>query len=48
MRSALRKRPDGLACAAAALFPASTRLGREPAPATVPARTSRLSAGSGQ
>jgi hypothetical protein len=48
MRSALRKRPDGLTCAAAAHLPASTRLGPEQATATVPARISRLSAGSGR
>ncbi|CAM5572616.1 putative protein OS=Streptomyces aurantiogriseus OX=66870 GN=GCM10010251_59690 PE=4 SV=1 [Streptomyces aurantiogriseus] len=48
MRSALRKRPDSLACAAAALFPASPRPGREYAKATMPTRDSRLSAGSGR
>ncbi|MDX2819925.1 hypothetical protein PV416_02260 [Streptomyces ipomoeae] len=48
MRSALRKRPDSRARAAAALGPASSRLARMHARATVPARTSRLSAGSGR
>lgn len=48
MRSALRKRPDGLACAAAAPFPAPARLGRERTRATAPAYTSLLSAGSGR
>ncbi|NGO46206.1 hypothetical protein [Streptomyces ureilyticus] len=48
MRSALRKRPDGPACAAAALPPASARPGREHAPATVQAHASDVSAGSGR
>ncbi|MDX2823130.1 hypothetical protein PV416_18955 [Streptomyces ipomoeae] len=48
MRSALRKRPDGRACAAAALYPVSPGIERERIPATVPTRTSRLSAGSGR
>lgn len=48
MRPALRKRPDCLACAAAALLPAPARLGRERTRATAPTRTSRLSAGSGR
>lgn len=48
MRSALRKRPDGLACAAAAHFPAPARLGCEHVPATMPTHTSRLPAGSGR
>jgi hypothetical protein len=48
MRSALRKRPDGLTCAAAPLVPASPRLGHEHALATMPARACRLSVGSGR
>lgn len=47
MRSALRKRPDGLTCAAAHL-PASTRQRREHVPAAGPARPSHPMAGSGR
>ncbi|MBC2901093.1 hypothetical protein [Streptomyces cupreus] len=48
MRSALRKRPDGLTCAAAALVPASPRLGHEHALATMLTHASHLSVGSGR
>jgi hypothetical protein len=48
MRSALRKRPNGLACAAAAHFPASTHRRREHVPAPGPARHFHLMVGSGR
>ncbi len=48
MRSALRKRPNGLACAAAAHFPASTRRRREHGPAAGPARHFHPTVGSGR
>lgn len=48
MRSALRKRPNGLACAAAAHLPASTRRRCEHVPAAGPARRFHLMAGSGR
>ncbi|WP_181810983.1 hypothetical protein [Streptomyces ipomoeae] len=48
MRSALRKRPDSRACAAAALGPASLRLAREHASTTLPARASHLPFRSGR
>ncbi|MFF7899662.1 hypothetical protein ACIP4X_29550 [Streptomyces sp. NPDC088817] len=47
MRSALRKRPNGLACAAAARFPASTHR-REHVPAAGPTQPSHLTVGSGR
>ncbi|WP_158073039.1 hypothetical protein [Streptomyces kebangsaanensis] len=48
MRSALRKRPNGLACAAAAHFPASTRLRREHVPAAGLMQPSHPTIGSGR
>lgn len=48
MRSALRKRPDSRACAAAAPVPASPRFARKHAWATVSARASRQPFGSGR
>ncbi|MGW0708951.1 hypothetical protein ACWD4G_23880 [Streptomyces sp. NPDC002643] len=48
MRSALRKRPDSRACAAAAPVPASPRVAPEHAQATVPTRASHLPFKSGR
>lgn len=48
MRSALRKRPNGLARPAAARFPAAARRRREHVPAAGPARPSRPTTGSGR
>lgn len=46
MRSALRKRPEGLACTAAAHFPDPDRGRRDGAPAAATTRASRLADGS--
>ncbi|MFF4863488.1 hypothetical protein ACFY3J_17450 [Streptomyces sp. NPDC001231] len=48
MRSALRKRSNGLACAAAAHFPASTHRPREHVPAPEPMQPSHPTIGSGR